>query len=318
MSICVAVVSHLINPPVRAVFDRLRRECPADHAVRMILSADDPAADRDGMADADVDQVTLDQVMALGFPQKCRREKWDMAGNLDLVFLEFFRRHPGHEHYWFVEYDVHWEGRWAVFFEHFRASRADVLAATVQQIDEVPHKLDLLSYPVLVVPDGMRWERADVVKAFLPLCRISRRALEALRTAYEAGLGGHYEFNIPSVAAQTGMVLEDFGGDGRYVAPGNRNRFYFARGSAYTHSPGTFVFRPNQRVLRRENTLWHPVKPKGVPLWHPLLFRGSTAKTTWEWIKPFIGRRIIWLWFALRWRPLRRGDTDRAGSATWT
>ena len=66
-----------------------------------------------------MDRVTLDQVMALGYPQKCRREKWDMAGNLDLVFLEFFRRYPHHDWYWFMEYDVHWEGRWSVFLRAF-------------------------------------------------------------------------------------------------------------------------------------------------------------------------------------------------------
>ncbi len=33
-----------------------------------------------------------------------------MVGNLDLVFLKFQNRHPGHGQYWFLEYDVHWEG----------------------------------------------------------------------------------------------------------------------------------------------------------------------------------------------------------------
>jgi len=303
--ICVALVSHVLNPPVQSVFERLRRELPADHDLRMLLSQDDTSLPLLGLAEAEVDRITLEDALSPGYPEKCRRDDWAMAGNLDLVFLEFARRHPDYAQYWFVEYDVFWQGRWEVFFEHFRGSTADVLAATVQRIDEVPHKLDLLSYPRTVVPEGLRWERHDVIKAFLPICRISRRALDALHAAYEAGLGGHYEFNVPSIAAQNGMELEDFGGNGTFVRPENRDRFYFARGAAYTHSPGNFVFRPDQRVLKRENTLWHPVKPEGVPLWHPLLFRGSTLKTTWEWVKPFIGRRIIWLWFAFRWRPLR-------------
>ena len=181
----------------------------------------------------------------------------------------------------------------------------------MQPIDEVPHKLDLLSYPVMVVAGRHAvgaGRGGEGVPAAVP--HQPARAGSVARGPTWPGLGGHYEFNVPSVAAQNGMSLEDFGGDGRYVAPGNRNRFYFARGAAYTHSPGKL--RVSGRIsgcCGGKNTLWHPVKPAGVPLWHPLLFRGSPLKTTWERVKPFIGRRIIWLWFALRWRPLRPGET---------
>ncbi len=304
MRTCIGLVSHLLNQPVRAVLERLRSEVPPGYDVRMILSTDDPDAGLAGLAEADVDRISREQIFELPYPTKCQIRDWDMGGNLDLVFLEFYRRYPSYDRYWFAEYDVFWQGHWSVFFDYFDSSAADLLAATIHTVDEVPHKADP-TYPRQSVPKGMAWERARVIKAFLPICRLSHRTLHTLDGAYRAGLGGHYEINVPTVAAQNGMVLEDFGGNGSFVRPDNVNRFYFARGDTFTHSPGNFVFRPAQRVLPRQNTLWHPVKPEGVPVWFPLTFRGNLRRNIVEWIKPHVGRLIIRLWFAVRWRPLR-------------
>lgn len=301
----IAVISHVLNAPVRAVFERIAREAPSDHAVRFILSTDDPAAGTAGLSEDQVERISRADLFALGFPEKCQDADWDMAGNLDLVFLAFARRHPQHEHYWFLEYDVHWEGVWDVFFEHFRNSPADVLGATMVHLDDVPHKKNNPPYPKQVVPAGMTWQDQDVIKGFLPACRISRRAVEALAAAYGSGLGGHYEVNVPTVAKQNGMVIEDFGGRGPFVRPENKDRFYFARADTYSHSPGSFVFRPAQWVLPRRNTLWHPMKPGGVPAWHPMRIEGGLVKTAVERVKPLVWRGLIWLWFATRWRPLR-------------
>ena len=312
----VAIVSHVLNDAIRAGFERLMREAPADHEVRFILSSDDPHATLGGLPEDQVDRISRADVLALRYPEKCQDADWNMAGNLDLVFLEFQRRHPGHDQYWFLEYDVHWEGEWSVLFEHFRTGGADVLGATMLQMDDVPHKEGNPSYPRQVVPPGMAWARQHVLRGFLPACRISERALLALDAAYRAGLGGHYEVNVPTVAAQNGMVIEDFGGRGRFVRPENRDRFYFARGDNYSHSPGSFVFRPMQRVLARPNTLWHPVKPDGVPVWHPLRVDGGPAKTALEWVKPLLWQLIIRLWFAARWRPLPGRTPARGGEST--
>jgi len=59
-----------------------------------------------------------------------------------------------------------------------------------------------------------------------------------------------------------GLVIEDFGGDGEFVASGNRNRFYTNAPSHCYLVPGSLVFRP-MRIMPglRRNHLWHPVKP---------------------------------------------------------
>ena len=301
--ISVSVVTHMVTDEVAAMFARLKREAPPDHDVRLILSADALDTQIGGLAEADIVRIRRDELFLLPYPRKCQAHDWDMAGNLDVVFVEFARRLPDYGRYWFVEYDVHWEGDWRVFFEYFRRSTADVLAATIQDIADIPHKANP-PYPIQVIPPQAGWIPDRMVKGFLPICRISRSALDALDAFYRLGGCGNYEIILASVAAQNGMSLEDFGGNGRYVRPENRNRFYFARGGTYSHSPGNFVFRPGQRVLPKRNTLWHPVKPEGVPNWHPLRVRGGFFKSNFEALKPVAWRLLIRLWFTLRWRPL--------------
>lgn len=303
---CVVFISHAVGGPLLRAFERLVAEAPADHDVVFLFNGDaPPPPDAERRLGGRLVHVTREDLLRPGYPEKCRRESWQILGNVDLLFLELRRRCPGYDRYWFVEYDVHWEGHWAVLFEHFRPSRADVLATILNPVGEVPRKLDILTSPPLVIPGALGWRREDLIKGFLPICRLSQAALDALDAAYKLGLGGHFEFCLPTAAARAGLVLEDIGGQGPYVRPENRDRFYFARGATYSHSPGTFVFRPAPRVLPRPNTLWHPVKPGGVALMHPMRVRGNPLKNALEAFKPFVWRAMIRLWFATRWRPLK-------------
>ena len=304
-STVVFFVSHVLDENMLRVFDRLTREAPADHDVLFLLNSDAPLPEAGALLGSRLVRTCDEELLQLGYPAKCRRQGWDIQGNADLIFLQAQRRRPDYERYWFIEYDVHWEGRWDVLFEHFRGSDADVLATIVCPIDEVSHAIGVLVEPPLVFPEGLGWGASQLVRAFLPLCRLSRAALDAMDAAYRGGLAGHYEFLVATTAAQAGLVLEDIGGQGRYVRPENENRFYFAAKGRYTLSPGTFVFRPSPTVLPRPNTLWHPIKPAGVPLMHPMRVHGSLAKNLLETIKPWLWQLAIRLWFATRWRPLR-------------
>ena len=301
----IAMVGHVWTPDIQKAFERLHREAPADHDVRFVLSTKLRGTVPSLHAEQ-LECIDVEDLFGLPYPGKCHAGEWDIAGNLDLVFLEFRRRLPDYESYWFVEYDVHYQGNWSRFFEHFRGSNADILAATLEYIAKIPHKLETLYYPVLVAPNEVGWTKNEMIKGFFPICRLSASVLDNLDHIYKKGLSGHYEIMMPTVAALYGMAIEDMGGDGPFVRDDNRNRFYFANPASYTHSPGNFVFRPNiTTVLARENTLWHPVKPAGVPLWHPNRLSGNIAKNILALFKPFVGHLWIRWWFATRWRPLR-------------
>ena len=251
------------------------------------------------------ERILVEDLFRLPYSEKCHAGEWNIAGNLDLAFLEFRRRLPDYEFYWFVEYDVHYEGNWASLFKRFSNSDAGIIGTILDYISNNPHKLEVLDYPRLVVPERMAWNKENMIKGFFPICRLSDLALDALDREYRTGLGGHYEITMPTLASLEDMIVEDIGGNGPFVRGDNQNRFYFANGSSYTHSPGNFVFRPNiTKVLPRQNTLWHPVKPSGVPLWHPLRIRGNFLKNVLESIKPVVVRVWIRCWFATRWRPL--------------
>lgn len=304
MKTSVALVTHVWTPDIQMVLERLQRESPVDHDVRLLLSTN-VLTSISNLPTGNIERIVVEDLFRLPYPEKCHAGEWDIAGNLDLAFLEFRRRLPDYDFYWFTEYDVHYEGKWGKFFEHFRCSDAAIIATTLDFISNIPHKLDILGYPKLIVPERLAWNKENMIKGFFPICRLSSLVFDALDREYRAGLGGHYEIILPTLTSLSGMIVEDIGGDGPFVRGDNRNRFYFANGSSYTHSPGNFVFRPDiTKILPRQNTLWHPVKPAGVPLWHPLRIRGNFLKNIVEAIKPIIIRICIRWWFATRWRSL--------------
>jgi hypothetical protein len=57
----------------------------------------------------------------------------------------------------------------------------------------------------------------------------------------------------------------DIGGDGEFVRPLNRNRFYRNTPSRGSLMPGTFVFRPVMDSPGNGQHAWHPVKRR--PFW---------------------------------------------------
>ena len=101
--------------------------------------------------------------------------------------------------------------------------------------------------------------------AFPPIYRASRRATATMDKAYRAGWGGHLEAAWATILSFHGLRLEDIGGRGEFVRPGNEDRFYAA---ARPHEgcdllcPGTVMAKPAlYRPGTTANRLYHPVKP---------------------------------------------------------
>jgi hypothetical protein len=229
---------------------------------------------------------TIEDLASLGYPGKSdaahlsgghqkdrhhQRFNFD-PGNVDLPVLLFFRANPQYAHYWTVEYDVRFSGSWETFFSAFAGNQADLLGTTLSRRNQAPAwhhwpSLHLAGKPV---------REEQLLRGFFPVYRLSRRALAQLDGDYRDGVGGHFECLVPTVLSRAGMAIEDIGGDGAFVRPGNLNRFYRNAPHSASLAPGTFVFRPAMdRAGEEPGKLWHPVRP--VPAWMAVLRRAKRA-----------------------------------------
>jgi len=309
--IAIVITTHFLNDEMISMFHRLQSEAPAVYDVFLAVNKGKADLSIPDVSDEIKDRLFIfneASLMSLPYPVKCRPEGWSgkgwtlNPGNTDLIILAFFLNNPEYDYYWGIEYDVHYEGNWGFFFSRFEGSDADVLGTTLYQASLTPYKR--LDNPI-VDQNGISVPLEATTRGFYPIFRLSHRAAMALDTAYRAGWGGHYEMTWATIAKLHGYVIEDIGGDGPYVRPCNKNAFYFNKKSTHTLSPGTFVFKPVfANVSRRENTLWHPVKPKGVFVWQNYTFgaEGNLLQKFLSKLKPIICKVAIWLWFTMRWR----------------
>jgi hypothetical protein len=200
------------------------------------------------------------------------------GGHTDLSALHFFRKNPDFDFYWFVEYDVRFSGDWAEFFAVFEGDSTDLLTTSLRRatVDETWMHWPTLRPSCTAAPLGS----ADRICGFMPIFRVSRRGMEVMDRAYREGWTGHCEATWPTIINHAGLRIQDIGGDGEFVAPGNRNRFYTNTLSSRDLSPGSLAFRPARfRPGPQRNRLWHPVKPLFIKM------REDARQAVPEWIK---------------------------------
>ena len=307
MKTAILLQTHFFDSFIEAAYRRLKRACPVGWELFVALNCGDKpeiAPQSTQVPGAAFFLCSNQSLLGLPYPTKCAPQGWQLTpGNSDLISLLFLNRCPAIELLWMIEYDVHYEGDWARFFAYFAGSAADLLTTTIYRMRETPWKE---MQPPFRSPSFADYPEAERLRAFLPIFRLSRRGFAAIDTAYRAGCGGHHEVTWPTILDRAGLRLEDIGGKGAWVRPENVNRFYFNTPHTFTMTPGTFVFRPPfTNVISRKNTLWHPVKPPYVSNWYPTQFHGSAVKTVVETAKPYVRRLLIWLWFLVKWNPLR-------------
>jgi Protein of unknown function (DUF3405) len=253
----IVFLSHHTEPGAMAALAKLARECSTKFTIVPLFDQTEKAFPVSHIANAQI--VECQRVRReLSYRNKHREHRrtfWPR--NIDLPLLWFFQRNPRYDYYWLMEYDVRFTGHWLSFFQHFTHSHSDLLATTLFDYSFRPQwdNWDTLKSPQAVATH-------DRVRALLSLCRLSNAALRIIHQAYCAGWSGHYEVTIPTILKTHGMTLEDFGGSGRYVAPGNHNRFYRNTPELAGLAPGTFTVAANAISDRDypDNMLWHPIK----------------------------------------------------------
>jgi hypothetical protein len=179
-----------------------------------------------------------------------------VPGNCIFPILLFAREHPV-GYIWKVEYDTRFSGDWKFLFQQFVNNESDLLGTTIYRYDFRP---EWNWWKSLKAPNRSL-DTKLLLRGFFPVFRLSQKAYRILNDAYEEGWSGHYEVSIPTILNYYGCSIEDIGGDGEFVKPGNRNRFYTNTPAAPGLAPGTFVCPPHDcNDSSVSNLLYHPIK----------------------------------------------------------
>jgi hypothetical protein len=172
-----------------------------------------------------------------------------IPGNCHLTMLAFARARPEFDRYWHVEYDVVFTGGWDTLVDAWGDDASDLVAPHVRARRQEP---DWPWWNTLqLAPEAAA---TDFVRAFLPVYRISRPALECLENAVRRGASGHFEALVPTVLQAASLRIADLG----------EGRFYTSASSPDGGlRQGTLRYRPfHVGPLQGRNLLYHPVKPE--------------------------------------------------------
>jgi hypothetical protein len=250
-------MAHYLSGPIMQEFYSLKKSCSDEFGVKMLY--DNSRNDFDpALFDRPSDYYLYDiNVVERNYRLLNPASRTISPGNCLFPMLLVADETEKFSHLWRVEYDVRFSGDWHLFFDSFVTNESDLLGTTIFRYDFRPdwNWWDSLKTPNIPLQKQM------LIRGFLPVFRLSKKACDILKSSYQAGWSGHYEVSIPTILNYNGCSIEDIGGDGEFVQPGNRNRFYTNTPSAPGLSPGTFVYHPQAYTYSSiPNKLYHPIK----------------------------------------------------------
>ena len=179
-----------------------------------------------------------------------------IPGSNHFATLQFFKDNPGFTFYWVIEYDVIYTGNWNNFFENFENIEVDFISSKIQRYEDVPFWPWWKSLHL----DDRNLKAHQLLMSFNPIYRISNKALAFLDRFLKGRKNwGHHEALIPTALGRAGFKLLDFGGNGEFVLPQFRERFYIDQPNLNIR---TMRYRPfiKQSELVLQDKLYHPVK----------------------------------------------------------
>ncbi len=279
MRSAVGFFTYLFDPEIISRYGKLKEEL-ADRAQTTIVAEAGTPVPEALLAETvffDFQQLASDAPRVLGSRV--------VPGNSHLTMLAFFRSRPEFDYYWYIEYDVVFTGAWCTLLDAWSDDTSDLLAPHLRTYSQEP---DWPWWRSLRVPAAAA--ENGLVRAFMPIYRISRRALESIEAAVRDGCSGHFEALIPTVLQAELLQISDLG----------EGRFYTSSTSPDGElRQGTMRYRPfHARPLLGRNLLYHPVKPESFPttrwrfrsLSNWLARFGSSADLK-SWLRDVVSRR---------------------------
>ena len=254
MKTIVLYTSHIVNEKTIKHFLDIKKGLPLDS--KLIWCLNKPKSQTVNMpSNIDVFEFEKEDFNELPYTV-FSNEIWF---NANLIMMLFYLHNPQYDYYWFIEYDVVFTGKWNLLFQSFKESRSDLISSHLERYSN--SNADWQWWNVIEFSDK-EIILEDRIKSFNPIYRLSKRSLSFLHTYLSKGNAGYYEVLMPTALYNHNYILEDFGGTGYFVKPGNRNKFYVQ--GIYTNF-GTMRYFPNYSLeeinaLGTHNKLFHPLK----------------------------------------------------------
>lgn len=204
-------LTHVWHDTVGRRFARLRREAGVLADCFVLVDDRDPGVVRawqshleaTGATGALVPFCARELPAQTGIPFFGLRGVWS---NAHLPLAWFARSRPQYGAFWQVEYDVELRGNWGAFLGAYGSSDAALLAAHFHRYTDWP---DWYWWPSLTIPPAAGVQQPDLRKAFMPVMRLSRAAIDCVERAHRQGWLGHFEAIIPTALLREGHRLED-------------------------------------------------------------------------------------------------------------
>lgn len=180
-------------------------------------------------------------------------------GSTHYPIFRFFLDNPQYRHYWFIEYDVVFAGKWNTLMNDCdeNLDDYDFLSCHIEKYGE-----ENKEWPWWHNCNNCGYALDKCVKGFNPICRYSNRALALLNSYMKEGHSAHSEVMITTCLYNHGMKIGDIGGISEFNPEGFRNRYYI-KGVGVNN--GTMRWRPpftmeEIEALRTKDKLFHPIK----------------------------------------------------------
>lgn len=171
-------------------------------------------------------------------------------GNCHYPVLIFHQEHPEYDYCWIVEDDVVFSGDWSVLFDTFVNDPADLVATNVRRYEDEP---TWFWWQSMKAGNSETLANDEMFACFIPIYRLSKKAINCLELEMQNGWRGHFEGVVPTVLMRHGLTIRDMNGKGY----GTYNRDGL---SLYSHDTHTYI--PLSVRQMSPNMIYHPIKEK--------------------------------------------------------
>ena len=132
-------------------------------------------------------------------------------GNIMLKYMDFWHQHRKHRHYdyyWFIEWDVFYDGNWRDLISKWDNIDADYVSRSSTCGNE--YKDNWCHHDQWKTTTLKPFEKSELFVTFNPIMRLSDRAMSFLDHVYSEGNSGFYEVFLGSVLKREGFTLDGF------------------------------------------------------------------------------------------------------------